>query len=291
MASAMAATKANNRPTTKQVTAKAASRPRKASKTKAVEVVPYSSYGLIKGPLVEDTLRAFQEWDLGISKRANLARIRVSNSLGAQSQAWLKQVCTTMSRRFDPHGRDLSLVHAARTSTGQRHWRALLLWHMASSEGLLGDGLDWIWTAFERGGDQILTSQALTWLDGTPSQGHPEVSSWSEATRKRVAGGLLKAAVDFGLLQGKVRRRFTAYYLADEPLLYILLAVLASNGTTPAALKDRRWQWFRITEPELEHRLLLLHQAKVISFYRAGSVVDLRLPAETADQLVREVWS
>lgn len=52
MASAMAATKANNRPTTKQVAAKAASRPRKASKTKAVEVVPYSSYGLIKGPLV-----------------------------------------------------------------------------------------------------------------------------------------------------------------------------------------------------------------------------------------------
>jgi hypothetical protein len=91
--------------------------------------------------------------------------------------------------------------------------------------------------------------------------------------------------------QGYTPAAFTAYYLSDAPLLYVLLAVLASNGTTAAALKDRRWQWFRITEPELEHRLFQLHQAKVISFYRAGSVVDLRLPAETAEQLVREVWS
>jgi hypothetical protein len=113
----------------------------------------------------------------------------------------------------------------------------------------------------------------------------------SEATRKRVAGGLLKAGVDLGLLQGRVKRRFTAYYLADEPLLYVLLQALASNRTTAAALADPRWLWFRLPEAELEHRLLLLHQAQVISYYRAGSVVDLKLPASSAEALVQEVWS
>jgi hypothetical protein len=144
---------------------------------------------------------------------------------------------------------------------------------------------------FSGGGDLLQTDQALAWLEATSSQGHPEVADWSEATRKRVAGGLLKAGVDLGLLQGRVKRRFTAYYLADEPLLYVLLQALVSNRTTAAALADQRWLWFRLPEAELEHRLLLLHQAQVISYYRAGSVVDLKLPASSAEALVQEVWT
>ena len=265
--------------------------PKHKAKPKAPVITPYSSYGLIKGALVSETLQLFERWDLGASKRTNLDQVRASNSIGAPTQAWLKQVCTTFSRRFEPSGPDRALALAARTATGRQHWRPLLLWHMANSEGLLGDGLAWTWEVFSAGGDLLQSAQALAWLEGTSNHGHPEVADWSEATRKRVAGGLLKAGVDFGLLQGKVKRRFTAYYLADEPLLYVLLQALASNRTTAAALADPRWLWFRLPEAELEHRLLLLHQAQVISYYRAGSVVDLKLPASSAEALVQEVWS
>ena len=261
------------------------------AKPKAPATTPYSSYGLIKGALASETLQVFQGWDPETSKRANLDQVRFTNSIGSPTQAWLKQVCTTFSRRFEPSGRDRALALASRTETGRRHWRPLLLWHMANSEGLLGDGLTWTWEVYSAGGDLLQSDQARAWLEGTGSKGHPEVAEWSEATRKRVAGGLLKAGVDFGLLQGKVKRRFTAYYLADEPLLYVLLQALASNRTTAAALADPRWLWFRLPEAELEHRLLLLHQAQVISYYRAGSVVDLKLPASSAEALVQEVWT
>jgi len=265
--------------------------PKSKAKPRPPAVTPYSSYGLIKGALVSETLQVFQGWDLEASKRTNLDRVRASNSIGAPTQAWLKQVCSTFSRRFEPSGPDRSLALAARTQTGRQYWRPLLLWHMANSESLLGDGLIWAWEVFSAGGDLLQTAQALQWLESTGSQDHPEVAAWSEVTRKRVAGGLLKAGVDFGLLQGRVKRRFTAYYLADEPLLYVLLQALASNRTTAAALADPRWLWFRLPEAELEHRLLLLHQAQVISYYRAGSVVDLKLPASSAEALVQEVWT
>jgi len=270
---------------------KATSTAKAKAKPKTPSVTPYCSYGLIKGALIPETLQVFHGWDLDASKRANLDQVRASNSIGAPTQAWLQQVCTTFSRRFEPSGRDRSLALAARTATGRQHWRPLLLWHMANSESLLGDGLAWSWEVFSAGGDLLQTDQALAWLEGTASQGHPEVAEWSEGTRKRVAGGLLKAGVDFGLLQGRVKRRFTPYYLADEPLLYVLLQALASNRTTAAALADPRWLWFRLPEAELEHRLLLLHQAQVISYYRAGSVVDLKLPASSAETLVQEVWT
>jgi hypothetical protein len=287
---AVTRTKAKTQPKPATPTAKANPKAPKA-KPKAPDIPPYCSYGLIKGAFVSETLQMFQGWDLEASKRANLDQVRASNSIGAPTQAWLKQVCTTFSRRFEPSGYDRSLALAARTATGRQHWRPLLLWHMANSEGLLGDGLSWTWEVFSAGGDLLQTDQALAWLEGTGSQDHLEVAAWSEATRKRVAGGLLKAGVDFALLQGRVKRRFTAYYLADEPLLYVLLQALASNRTTAAALADPRWLWFRLPEAELEHRLLLLHQAKVISYYRAGSVVDLKLPANTAEALVQEVWT
>jgi hypothetical protein len=293
-ASAKTTAKAKAEPKPKPAAPKAKTTPRapKAkAQPKAPAITPYCSFGLIKGALVSETLQVFQGWDLEASKRTNLDRVRSSNSIGAPTQAWLKQVCTTFSRRFEPSGPDRSLALAARTATGRQHWRPLLLWHMANSEGLLGDGLAWTWEVFSAGGDLLQTDQALTWLESTGSQGHPEVEEWSEGTRKRVAGGLLKAGADFGLLQGRVKRRFTAYYLADEPLLYVLLQALASNRTTAAALADPRWLWFRLPEAELEHRLLLLHQAQVISYYRAGSVVDLKLPASSAEALVQEVWT
>ena len=275
--------------------AKAKAKPQPKSKSKAranaPAITPYGSDGLIRGPLASDTLQALQGWDLEASKRANLDQLRQSNSIGAPTQAWLKKVCSALSSRFDPAERDRALVLAARTCTGQRHWKPLLLWHLANTDRLLGDGLRWSAHVYSDGGDLLQTQQALAWIESTGSQGHPEVAEWSEATRKRVAGGLLKAGVDFGLLQGRVKRRFTAYYLADEPLLYVLLQCLASNRTTAAALADPRWLWFRLPEAELEHRLLLLHQAQVISYYRAGSVVDLKLPASSAEALVQEVWT
>jgi hypothetical protein len=280
------ATKAKRKPA-----AAAASAPARKARANAPAITPYGSDGLIRGPLISDTLQALQGWDLEVSKRANLDQLRQTNSIGAPTQAWLKKVCSALSARFDPEGKDRSLLLAARNATGQRHWKPLLLWHLANTDRLLGDGLRWSAQVYSDGGDLLQTAQALAWLESSGSQDHPEVAAWSEATRKRVAGGLLKAGVDFGLLQGRVKRRFTAYYLADEPLIYVLLQALASNRTTAAALSDPRWLWFRLPEAELEHRLLLLHQAQVISYYRAGSVVDLKLPASSAKALVQEVWT
>ena len=292
-ASAKTSVKAKAEPQPKPAAPAAKTTPKRTAKAKAKTpaIPPYRSDGLIRGPLVSDTLQALQGWELEASKRANLEQLRQTNSIGAPTQAWLKKVCSALSSRFEPAGRDRALVLAARTETGQRHWKSLLLWHLANSEQLLGDGLRWSAQVHRDGADLLQTAQVLTWLESTGTQGHPEVTEWSETTRKRVAGGLLKAGVDLGLLQGRVKRRFTAYYLADEPLLYVLLQALASNRTTAAALADPRWLWFRLPEAELEHRLLLLHQAKVISYYRAGSVVDLKLPASSAEALVLEVWS
>ena len=138
-----------------------AAKPRRTAKARAkTPAIPtYRSDGLIRGPLISDTLQALQGWDLEASKRANLDQLRQSNSIGAPTQAWLKKVCSALSSRFDPAGRDRALVLAARTGTGQRHWKPLLLWHLANSDQLLGDGLRWSAQVYSDGGDLLQTDQ------------------------------------------------------------------------------------------------------------------------------------
>ncbi len=151
---------------------------------------------MIRGPLISDTLQALQGWDLEASKRADLDQA-APDQQHRRSYAGLAEEglqCPQCPLR-SCWTADRALVLAARSGTGQRHWKPLLLWHMANSESLLGEGLSWTWEVFSAGGDLIQTDQALAWLEGMGSQGHPEVADWSEATRKRVAGGLLKAGV------------------------------------------------------------------------------------------------
>ena len=80
-------------------------KPQPKGKTKAPALFTYRSDGLIRGPLISDTLQTFQGWDLEASKRVNLDRLRQSNSIGAPTQAWLKKICGAISSRFDPAGR------------------------------------------------------------------------------------------------------------------------------------------------------------------------------------------
>ena len=155
-----APTKASRQAATKT---KAPAKPKRTAKAKAKTpaISSYRSDGLIRGPLASDTLQALQGWDLEASKRANLDQLRQTNSIGAPTQAWLKKVCSALSSRFDPAGRDRSLVLAARTGTGQRHWKPLLLWHLANSDQLLGDGLRWSAQVYSDGGYLLQTDQAL----------------------------------------------------------------------------------------------------------------------------------
>ena len=72
-----------------------------------------SSFTIIKGSLIEETHRAFQIWDLDLSKKENLDRMKANNVFGGTSAGWLRDVAKVINRRFDPSSRDLAFVELA----------------------------------------------------------------------------------------------------------------------------------------------------------------------------------
>src|SRR5262249_40605989 len=160
-----------------------------------------SSFTLIKGMMIPETYAVFRTWDLDASKRENLDRLRHDNFIGTRSAAWLRDVAWVLNRRFDPAGRDRTLVTLAQGGCSLDEWKPILLWHTARDEFLLRDFFrNWLYPQYEAGTLRLRPEELNDFLLDIRHRGGETEHEWSEVTRHRVASALLKAAADFGLL-------------------------------------------------------------------------------------------
>jgi hypothetical protein len=97
-----------------------------------------------------------------------------------------------------------------------------------------------------------------------------------------VAAGLLKLAVDFGLLRGKVVREFATYHLPERSFLYLLHAMREERNSPSDVVGAHDWRMFLMRPADVEHELLRLHQFRKLEYEVAGSLVQLSLPCASS---------
>lgn len=257
-----------------------------ASRSKVV-----SSFTVMKGAMIDETYAVFAAWDFDRTKRENLDRLRAENFIGASSVTWLRDVAKVLNRRFDPNGRDRPLVLLAKHGLPVDEWKPLLLWHMTRDEFLVRDFLvSWLFAAYESGAFRVNTEGAEEYLGGVSKRGGIVEHAWSELTTKRTAVGLLKIAVDFGLLRGSVAKEFASFHLPDRSFIYLLHAMREENLSPSAVVSSPDWRLFLMRPADVEHELLRLHQFKKLEYQVAGSLVQLSLPcASTREYAERMV--
>src|SRR5205814_7171327 len=144
-------------------------------------------------------------------KKENLDRLRDTNFIGAKSETWLRDVAKVINRRFAPDGPDRSLAILAKGRCSLEEWKPLMLWHMTRDEFLLRDFLqNWLFPAYDAGIFRIRPDELHEYLRGISKRGGTTEHRWTEETVARVAAGLLKICVDFGLLRGSVVKEFAS---------------------------------------------------------------------------------
>jgi hypothetical protein len=242
-----------------------------------------SSFTLVKGALIDETYAVLGGWDFGVSKKDNLDRLRDTNFIGAKSDTWLRDVAKVINRRFAPEGQDRALSILAKSRCSLEEWKPLLLWHMTRDEFLLRDFLqNWLFPTYDAGAFRVRPEHLHEYLRGIGKRGGTTEHEWSNTTLDRVAVGLLKIAVDFGLLRGGGVKEFASYHLPERSFLYLLHA-LRDAGTSPsrmAAALD--WRMFLMRPANVEHELFRLHQFRKLGYEVAGSLVELSLPFATS---------
>lgn len=250
-----------------------------------------SSFTVVKGAMIEETYAVFSAWDFERSKRENLDRLRDENFVGASSATWLRDVAKVLNRRFDPAVRDRPLVVLAKRGLPIEEWKPLLLWHMTRDEFLVRDFLEtWLFAAYDSGTFRVHTEDVEKYLGDIGKRGGTTEHAWSEQTTRRVAAGLLKMAVDFGLLRGSVAKEFVSFHLPERSFLYLLHAMRDEKLSPSKLISSPEWRLFLMRPPDVEHELLRLHQYRKLEYQVAGSLVQLSLPcASTREYAERMV--
>lgn len=250
-----------------------------------------SSFTVIKGSMIDETYAVFAAWDFDRTKRENLDRLRDENFIGASSSTWLRDVAKVLNRRFDPAGRDRPLVVLAKHGLSVEEWKPLLLWHMTRDEFLVRDFLEtWLFAEYDAGAFRVHAEDVEKYLGEISERGGTTEHAWSEQTTKRVAAGLLKIAVDFGLLRGSITKEFESFHLPERSFLYLLHAMRDEKLSPRKVVTSREWRLFLMRPADVEHELLRLHQYRKLEYQVAGSLVQLSLPCtstrEYAERMV-----
>jgi len=244
-----------------------------------------SSFTVVKGAMIDETYAVFAAWDFERSKRENLNRLRDENFIGASSATWLRDVAKVLNRRFDPAGRDRPLVMLAKCGLAVEEWKPLLLWHMTRDEFLVRDFLEtWLFAAYDSGTFRVHTEDVVQYLSSIGKRGGTTEHEWSDQTTKRVAAGLLKMAVDFGLLRGSVAKEFVSFHLPERSFLYLLHAMRDEKLSPSKMISSPEWRLFLMRPADVEHELLRLHQFKKLEYQVAGSLVQLSLPCTSTSE-------
>jgi hypothetical protein len=249
-----------------------------------------SSFTVVKGAMIDETYTVFAAWDLERSKKENLDRLRAENFIGAKSATWLRDVAKVLNRRFDPAGRDRALVVLAKHGLPIEEWKPLLLWHMTRDEFLVRDFIEsWLFGAYDAGAFRVRTDEVEKYLGDIGKRGGTTEHVWSEQTTKRVAAGLLKMAVDFGLLRGSVAKEFASFHLPERSFLYLLHAMRDEKLSPSKLVASPEWRLFLLRPADVEHELLRLHQYRKLDYQVAGSLVELSLPCASTREYA-ERW-
>lgn len=248
-----------------------------------------SSYTIVKGALVEETYAVFRDWDFAQSREWNLDLVRRTNPVGAKSASWLVDVCKVLHRRFDPEGRDRSLVELAQRGCPLELWKPLLLWHMTRDEFLVRDFLvHWLYEHFVEGTVRVRAQDLWPYLRALHDKGLV-AEPWQETTLKRVSSELLRMAVDFELMRGTAMREFVSYHLPDESFLYLLHAMVEQQPNALEVVHSVDWRMFLMDAGDVERELFRLHQFRRVHYEVAGSLAQLKLPCDSAAGFAREM--
>lgn len=249
-----------------------------------------SSFTVVKGAMIEETYAVFAAWDFERSKRENLDCLRHENFIGASSATWLRDVAKVLNRRFDPAGRDKPLVLLAKHGFPLDEWKPLLLWHMTRDEFLVRDFIEtWLFAAYDGGTFRVRTEDVEGYLGSIAKRGATTEHAWSAQTTKRVAAGLLKIAVDFGLLRGSITKEFVSVHLPEKSFLYLLHAMRDEKLAPSKVIASPEWRLFLMRPADVEHELLRLHQYRKLEYQVAGSLVQLSLPCTSTCEYAKRM--
>lgn len=252
----------------------------------------YYSQWLPKGAgLFSETRTLLQAWQPGESA-PNLARRVVEQDLLGKTTARRGRDIVLMvfgPRFLSPD--DAAARHLKRIADGKgarQLFSDLAFYYSAQRDLLLRDfTILSYWPAVRSGQLVISNQQVLDFIWEAEQDGRIR-TRWSDTIKPRLAGCLLAALTDFGLVRQykPSRREVVLYSPADGTLVYMAYLLHESGVTDSALARHPAWSLFGLQPTDVLNRLDALSSQGWFIVQRAGDVVRISWPHESIEEVV-----
>ncbi len=246
------------------------------------DIGEYSARNSSKGALLDEAARVFQS----ISKGATLDTVREDVFRGTlltqRSFHNRKRIWTSISHRYllkDEPWLESLLSQESHLGPQSSEFKSLLYLLYALRDRLTFDFVTKVlWAKGQQTRAAISRNDVLDLL-GAAVPDRPQIDRWSEATRKKLAGSILTALRDFGVLEGKQKK-----ILVQPPLplstAEIIVRILVREGCRGRQiLESHIWRLFFLKESDVAQVLSRLAIEGTLRFEKAGTTVVLETPA------------
>lgn len=247
---------------------------------------PYTSRLQKGGALLEDMRQLVRHWSEDPARAQRDAGIR-SNILNKETRNRLTDV---YQRAFLPRFVNGPIPNAWRlvraledADASAAVLRPIYYWITATAEPLLGDFCrEVLYGSHADARLGVDTAMVLAWLNG---KGCP----WSPDVATRVARGLLAALRDFGILQGRTRKRLADPAPPLRSFAYLAFCLRLQGTSSRELLVHRDWQLFLLSPEDVERLFLQAHQDRLLEYHAAGSVIHIAFPTDSVEEYARVV--
>jgi len=262
---------------------------------------PYSSRNSSKGALLNESEIVFSYL---AKNNCNLASARNAvirdNILAKRTYQTRKRCWAVLHSRYFPacvprtgrpnkfaDGHLNPIIAIYKTNASETMRRGALYYHFATSDLFTYEVTTrLIYSLIHKGFTNISPRIIDDFLDSR-AESHPEINNWSYQTRKSLISHYLSALRDFGILEGKVRKRIHRPIVEETLFLYVATVLRDCGKSSRDILASDDFKLFLLTPAEVEIRFIEAHRNKRIEFRKSGKIISLEFPWETIHDYIK----
>lgn len=252
------------------------------------QLAKYRTKIIKAGALLGDARTLFAYWDRAQSRADNLERLRTGNVLGKGSRSRVEDVLAIFRQRYlaDP-----STANALATLV-QSHVPASVLtpifyFYATQSDLLLHDVVTEFLVPLQwQGRAELSTEQLVRFLIDQVRAGRT-AGSWSQATARRVAQGLLSTLRDFGVLSGAAKKLLAPIYLPTEACAYVAFVLNQRLRSGERLVSSDEWRLFFLSPQLVERFFVEAEQERLLTYNAAGRIVRVDFPTDSVEEYAR----
>ncbi len=241
---------------------------------------PLSSRNSSKGALVAESHAVFRALASGLTIGEVRARCLGGRLLRQPAQETRQRIWEALQWRFfewNPPAWILQdLMDASQTDLTSPRFVGIVFLHSVRRDRLaFGFVTEKLWSLRRNGVRDVDRSDVMDFLAENIDR---QPAKWRESTRLKVAGNVLSALRDFGVLTGVRRKQLQRPVVSLEVALHLCRLLAAEGLRGRALLEARDWRLFLWDIQDTSHALSQLAQRGEIRFERSGRTVVLELP-------------